>query len=142
MNSYAEGIGSPFVRALASGWTLSGIASYQTGQPYTPGVNVDLNADGNSRNDIAPGYLRNSLRLPSQISVDPRITREIGFGSARLQLIAEAFNVFNRNNVSSVNQTLYRYDAASRTLTPLSTFGNPFATSGPRIIQLAARLMF
>lgn len=142
LNSYAEGIGNQVVRALASGWTLSGIASYQTGQPYTPGVNVDLNADGNSRNDIAPGYLRNSLRLPSQISVDPRITREIGLGSTRLQLIAEAFNVFNRNNVSSVNQTLYRYDAASRTLTPLSTFGNPFATSGPRIIQLAARLMF
>ncbi len=143
LDSYAAGIGNSFLRALASGWTLSGIASYQTGQPYSPGVNVDLNADGNSRNDIAPGYRRNSLRLPTQISVDPRISREIAIlGRGRLQLIAEAFNVFNRTNISSVNQTKYRYDAATRTLTPLATFGNPFATSGPRIVQLAARLMF
>src|SRR5581483_6241988 len=56
LDNYAQHIGNSVLHALASGWTLSGIVSYQTGQPYTPTVSTDLNGDGNSANDYAPGF--------------------------------------------------------------------------------------
>ncbi|HUJ15145.1 MAG TPA: TonB-dependent receptor [Thermoanaerobaculia bacterium] len=142
LNDYAKNL-SGVSKALAEGWSISAIAFYQTGQPYSPKVNADLLNDGNPSNDIAPGFLRNSFRLPTTFEVDPRVTRDIGvFGSAKIQLIAEAFNVFNRHNVSSVNNTYYSYNATTNTLSPLSTFGVPTATAGQRIMQLAAKVTF
>jgi hypothetical protein len=131
------------MHALASGWTISGIVSYQTGQPFTPNIGTDLLNDGNPSNDIAPGFTRNSFRLPSQFSVDPRITRDIGlFGSAKIQLIAEAFNVLNKHNVNSVNRTFYSFNAATNTVTRLASFGTPLDTAGQRIVQLAGKVTF
>ena len=147
LDSYASGIQNGFVKALAGGWTISGIASYQTGQPFTPVVNADLNNDGNNRNDRAPGYDRNSFRLPNQFDVAPRITKDINlFSSLRLQLIGEAFNVFNRSNVNAVRNTLYNYDATNKKLilqsNPTTGFNTATGSVGPRIIQLAAKLTF
>jgi outer membrane receptor protein involved in Fe transport len=143
LDSYAQNLKNGVLHALFSGWTISAIASYQTGQPYTPTVNTDLNNDGNSANDIAPGFTRNSLRLPAQFSLDPRITRDIPlFGAARLQLIAEAFNLTNANNVNNVNRAYYSYNATTRVLSPLPTFNVPTSTAGQRIVQLAAKLSF
>ena len=76
LNDYAKGLTNSFAHALASGWSVSAIMYYQTGQPFTPNVNADLLGDGNPSNDIAPGFTRNSRRLPSQFSLDPRITRQ------------------------------------------------------------------
>src|SRR3954469_14134234 len=134
LDAYAQHISSGVLKALAEGWTLSGIASYQTGQPFSPTVSTDLNGDGNSANDLAPGFRRNSFRLPTQMSVDPRITRDILLPSNfRLQLIGEAFNVLNRHNVSNVNRTFYSYNATTKVFTPNATFNLPTATSGQRI---------
>ncbi len=142
LDSYAQGIQRGWLHALASGWSISGIASYQSGQPFTPIVNFDLNSDGNVSNDIAPGYRRNSERLPSQFSVDPRITKEIRFGGVGLQLIAEAFNVLNRSNVSNVNRAYYSYNSQRNELSPLTSYRFPTVSSGPRIMQLAAKVTF
>ncbi|PYQ30796.1 MAG: hypothetical protein DMF56_08325 [Acidobacteria bacterium] len=142
LDSYAQKLGAGWTHTLLSGWSISGIASYQTGQPYTPVVNADLNNDGNLSNDIAPGFRRNSLRLPSQLSIDPRITRDLAFGGVRVQLIWEAFNLLNRSNVSNVNRTYYSYNATSNTLTKSATFGIPTVSAGPRIMQLAAKVSF
>jgi hypothetical protein len=142
LDSYSQRIDTGWLRSLASGWSFSGIASYQSGQPYTPIVNSDLNNDGNAANDIAPGYRRNSLRLQSQFSLDPRVTKDIVFGGTRLQLIAEAFNLLNRNNVSNVNRTYYAYNATTNVLTYSPTFGTPSAVTGQRIVQLAAKVIF
>ena len=51
--------------------------------------------------------MRNQFRLPSIVTFDPRIARDIPIGRARLQLIWEAFNLFNRDNISSVDTTFY-----------------------------------
>jgi outer membrane receptor protein involved in Fe transport len=143
LDSYSQSMKSGLMRALASGWTISGIVSYQTGQPFTPNVNSDLNNDGNSTNDIAPGFRRNSFRYPSQFSVDPRIAKDIPLvGGTKLTLIAEAFNVLNKHNVVSENRTYFSYNATSNTLTPLVTFGTPTATAGQRIVQLAGKVTF
>jgi hypothetical protein len=143
LDSYGRALQNGVARALVSGWTISGIVSYQTGYPYSPTVSADLNGDGNPSNDLAPGFRRNSLRLPSFFSIDPRIARDIPvFGGTKLQLIAEAFNVTNRHNVSNVNRAKYGFNTTTLVLTPVSNFGVPSATSGQRIIQLAAKLMF
>ncbi|HEY8131593.1 MAG TPA: TonB-dependent receptor [Thermoanaerobaculia bacterium] len=142
LDSYTQGIGNGFLKALAEGWSISGIASYQTGQPYSALVSTDLNNDGNARNDLAPGTRRNQFRYPSQFSVDPRITRDIPLMRVHLQLIAEAFNLFNRSNVNGVLQTYYSYNAATTTLSPISSFGGATSSAGPRIMQLAAKVTF
>ena len=138
-------------RAIFGGWTISGIASWQTGQPYSAFVNTDLNNDGNARNDRAPGFARNSFRLPSQFSIDPRVTKDIGiFAGARLQLIAEAFNLFNRSNVNGVRNTYYAVATTGGvptkfTLQDIPTsnpFGLPTSSFGPRILQFAAKITF
>jgi outer membrane receptor protein involved in Fe transport len=143
LDSYAQNIKSGVWHALLSGWTISSIMSYQSGQPFTPNVNSDLNNDGNPSNDIAPGFRRNSVRLPSQFSVDPRVTRDIGiYNGTKLQLIAEAFNLTNAHNINGVNRTFYSYNATTKVLTPLSTFRTPTSTTGQRIVQLAAKVSF
>ncbi|HEX8617038.1 MAG TPA: TonB-dependent receptor [Thermoanaerobaculia bacterium] len=130
---------------LLGGWSLSGIAAYQTGQPYTAIVSTDLNNDGNTRNDRAPGFGRNSFRLPSTFSVDPRIAKSIPVaGVMQVQLIAEAFNVFNRSNVNAVRNTYYGFQNGQLVpqTNPNTGFGSPTTSAGPRIVQLAAKLTF
>ena len=125
---------------LAGGWTFAAIFTAQSGQPYSAYVSNDINLDQNARNDIAPGTARNQYRLPSQISFDPRVARDIPAGRAKLQLIWEAFNLFNRDNISGVRNTLY--NVSGTTLTTLTNFQQPTLSSGPRIMQLALKLRF
>jgi outer membrane receptor protein involved in Fe transport len=130
-----------FARGLVQNWSFSAILTAQSGQPYTARVGAaDLNGDGNTRNDIAPGTVRNEFRLPSIVSFDPRIARDVRIGAARLQLIWEAFNLFNRDNISGVEATYY--SVAGTTLTRGTLFGRPTATAGERIMQLAAKITF
>ena len=132
---------SGFTRALVGGWSFSGILTAQSGQPYTARVGaVDLNGDGNTRNDIAPGTRRNQFRLDSVVTFDPRIAREIPIGAARIHLIWEAFNLFNRDNITGVDTTFY--SATGLTLTPSTTFGRPLVSAGERIMQLALKVTF
>ncbi len=125
---------------LLDNWTFSVIFTAQSGQPYSAYVSADINRDGNNRNDIAPGTGRNEFRLPAQVSLDPRIARDIPIRQARLQLIFEAFNLLNRDNISSVRTGLY--SSTGTTLTRTTNFQEPLTTSGPRIIQLAAKVLF
>ena len=129
-------------RAVFGGWSLSGIVTVASGQHYSPTLTplTDLNGDGNNRNDRAPGFGRNSLDYPTIFTVDPRVTKDVPLGPVTVQLIAEAFNIFNRSNVVGVTQTYYR--VAGTTLTPVSTFGFPTASAGPRIVQLAVNVIF
>jgi hypothetical protein len=126
--------------ALTSGWTLAAIFTAQSGQPYSAYVSNDINLDQNARNDIAPATTRNQYRLPSQVTFDPRIARDIPVRKVTLQLIWEAFNLFNRDNISAVRNTLY--NVTGTTLTTLTNFQQPTVSAGPRIMQLAVKLRF
>ena len=145
---YFENMKSAVAHALLSGWSLSAIVSYQSGQPYTPVVNGDLNNDGNRSNDRVPGVARNSLRFPSLTSIDPRLTREIKlFGAARLQLIAEAFNVTNRSDVTRLRNTAYNLTGGKLVAVApypgaVAGYQSPSADLGPRTYQFAAKFLF
>ena len=46
----------------------------------------------------------------------------------------------NADDINSVNTTLY--GVSGTTLTPNASFGQPLATAGQRIIQLALKVVF
>ena len=136
------------LRAVANGWEFSTIANIQSGRPYTAvigGSSPDLNNDGNLRNDRTPGSGRNAWRGPNFMTDDVRLSRFFPLGTerVRLQIIAEAFNVANRVNFVSVRNSQYSFN--NKVFTPLSTFLTPApgsATGDPRILQLAAKVVF
>jgi hypothetical protein len=150
-----------FAKLAATGWEISGIISAQSGQPYSAFLNSDLNNDGNRNNERVPGSSRDTYRLPSIFSVDPRVTRNVVVTERlNVKFIAEAFNVFNRQNITGVRTTLYNVATANalasnpcpglaagaRCLVPQTNgstaFGLPTNDLGPRILQLAVKFVF
>lgn len=142
-------------KAILSGWEFSGILAVQSGLPYSGLVNFDLNNDGNPFTDRTPGQPRNTFYLPTTVSLDPRVTRNIRFTErVQLKLICEAFNVLNRANSTDARTTQFSRSTSSAVcgiagtpcLVPQNTgstaFGTPTATPGPRILQFALKLLF
>ncbi|HXG94945.1 MAG TPA: TonB-dependent receptor [Blastocatellia bacterium] len=145
VGDYARNIENHALRAVLSGWSFSGIITAEDGRPYTAKVGNDLNNDGNRFTDRVPGFGRNTFIGPGFFSVDPRLTRDITLHErVRLQLIAEAFNAFNRPNFTNVNTTFYNLVGTfpNNSLVAIRNFGQPTATTDPRIIQLAAKIIF
>jgi len=152
--NYAKGLRSA-PKAILGGWELSGILTTQSGLPYSGLVNFDLNNDGNSATDRTPGLGRNTFYLPTTVSLDPRVTRNVHVTErVRLQFIGEAFNALNHANISGVRTTQFSRSASTTVCgiagTPClvpqnigaAAFGTPTATSGPRIMQLAVKFLF
>jgi outer membrane receptor protein involved in Fe transport len=143
------------LRALLSDYLFTGILTAQSGFAYSAGVAGDPNRDGNTANDRAPGTVRNQFSTPASWQVDMRVGRAIKFGErARVTLFAEAFNLFNRPNVQSVNRNLYNFSTTGGgRLTPTTNFGTPsgfisgspsftFNSSYNREMQLGIRFDF
>jgi len=131
-----------FRGGLLGGWSLSWIATWQTGQPYSKVVTNDLNRDGNTRNDIVPGS-RDSQRLPDIYNVDLRLAKRIPLTrGANLELIAEAFNLFDRDNITAQRNVFYNFDVTNTLLIPQTNFGQDLAAADNRIVQLAAKITF
>jgi hypothetical protein len=91
--------------------------------------------------------VRNQFRTPAIYQFDARLTRSIRLGEKfRVRLIAEAFNLFNRANVATVNNTYFAYSGgAAGTLSfpsPVSAFGTPrtFGVAGVPAPRLSRRL--
>jgi outer membrane receptor protein involved in Fe transport len=136
-----------FATELLSGWTFSGIITLQSGFAYSAMITGDANRDGNPSTDRVPGTARNGFTTPSIYVFDTRVTKSFSFGeNYQLSFIAEAFNLFNRSNLATVNTG--RYGLASSSATTLTNpavstpFGGPRTFLGERQIQLAARFRF
>jgi hypothetical protein len=145
LGGYAGKVSNAWARTLLTGWTISGILSAQSGSPYSAFVGADLNNDSNRFTDRVPGFGRNTFVGPDFVSLDPRITREFRFREyARLQLIAEGFNILNRANFNNVRNTLYNVTGSfpNQKLATAPGFGQPQGTFNPRIMQLAAKIIF
>ena len=136
---------------------VSAIMTFATGRPFTALAGVDLNGDGNggafppdrarrTPADITTSVGRNSERLPSQFTVDARLSRKFRLGGeVYLEPIVEVFNLFNRTNYSDVNNIFGTgafpgspaKDAQGRV-----TYGTFTQAQPPRQFQLAAKLSF
>lgn len=137
--AYGNGL-NPAARALLGDWQISLIGEAASGLPYTVRVGQDVNNDGNPRNDRAPGFGRNTGKLPGFATLDTRVSKYIRMGTERLrlQLIGEAFNLTNRTNVTGVQTGLYNFNAGTFTRAANYLFAS--STAAPRTLQLALRL--
>jgi hypothetical protein len=152
--AYAKTLENRVARALLDGWLVSGIVTAHSAPAYSALVGFDLNNDTNARTDRVPGVGRNTFRGFNFVSADLRLTREIRFGEqVKLHLIAEAFNLLNRANfrtislggaLPSVNAIQFTAGTGAHAgkLVRRPDFGTPNETFDPRIIQLAAKIVF
>jgi hypothetical protein len=93
------GADHPVLARILNDWKFSGIFSAGSGRPLSGRIVGDANRDGNDLNDRLPGARRNSFTGPDYISGEARLTRRFYLTERwRLEAMAEAFNVFNRNN--------------------------------------------
>lgn len=176
-----------FVGKLLGGWQASGIATYQTGLPFTPTVsafdpsgiglipppttvarpNVLCNPNQGAprtteqwfntscfqvtpiANPVAdnnfPSGGRGIVFGPSTKRVDFTMAKNLRFSERfRLQLRAEAFNVFNFTNPRGLSTVVW-----NATTQPVSQGGNGSSTFGrvtsfrdPRVMQFGIKLYF
>lgn len=134
-------------RAFLSNWTLSGIMTLQSGFAYSALISGDANRDGNTATDRVPGTKRNQFTTPSVYIFDARVTKSFIFGERyNLSLIGEAFNLFNRSNIATVNTGRYGIANSSATAltnpAPTAPFGAARTFLGERQMQLAIRFKF
>jgi hypothetical protein len=140
---------------VVDGFQISGILALVDGRPYSGGISGSPSIPGLS--GVTSGVLgvggstrfpavgRNIFTGPGANSVDLRLSRAIKLGErARWLLVAEAFNVANRYEISSIVTAQYSFSGTI--LFPQSTFqtrsGSGTNLFGARQIQLGTRITF
>jgi hypothetical protein len=133
---------------ILSGFAVTPIFRANSGRPFNLLTGADINGDRHSTSDRPPFAGRNTGRGPNFWTFDLRIARRIGLRSERryVELTFEAFNLFNRLNFASVNNTVGTiappFDLKGREdRRPSQPLGFTSAFD-PRRIQLGFRLNF
>jgi outer membrane receptor protein involved in Fe transport len=115
---------------LPLGFQLSGIFYYRSATPYTAYEGTDVNLDG-LLDDYVGDENRNSRRGFDQSYLNARLSKYVNIDRLRLQLFAEMFNVFNKNNFTNIEDDIRS-----------AIFGMPLSAGDPRLIQFGVRLDF
>jgi len=139
-------------------WKVSSVVNYGSGRPFSATVEGDPNQDGNDLNDRLPGYSRNGFTGPDYATADLRVTRSLRIRERyKLNLVAESFNLFNRDNqrvditsngmVTSASTFVQDYVSANVAPYPgyyqlPTNFMKPNAAYAPRQVQLSVKLIF
>jgi hypothetical protein len=165
----SHGVASYF----ANGWSIKPLIQAQSGLPYSATVSGSTPQQCNIVGCLAPSsatstglqgtsvtYLptlgRNTFKYPRDINIDTRVQKDFRLHeSYTLQIIAEAFNLANHQNVTTINSGAYTLASTNgtgtnqptATLTPVTSFGTVSATNStyafaPRQFQFALRLQF
>src|SRR6266496_2459396 len=83
------------------------------------------------------GFARNTIRTPRFINFDLRALKYFPMGERRrLDLVVEAFNLFNHPNVLRVNSVF------GSGVTPFPTFGMPTSFAAPRQVRFSIDFEF
>jgi outer membrane receptor protein involved in Fe transport len=160
---------SGWLNYLVGGWEVAPIYQAQNGLPYS------LVTSGNAPGGLSSGVNgsngrkglddvgRNSFRLPRTQVMDLRLSKRIPITEKyKVELIGEAFNLFNHVNVTSANNTGYIVSTtgsvtnangtfACSSAAPCLSFNQPFGTVTnansnfaytSRQIQLGVRFLF
>jgi outer membrane receptor protein involved in Fe transport len=146
------------LKKIFNDWRLSGVFTAGSGRPVNGRIVGDANQDGNSSNDRLPGFRRNFFTGPNYITTDLRIARRFPLGDRfRLEVLFEAFNLMNRENLRvdlndngflntaghfvKIDKTIgfshfpAHYRLSSRFLTPTNAYA-------PRQVQIGLRVTF
>ena len=127
-------------------------------QCYVAGC-LEANSTGLGGTGIAyiPAVGRNTFNYPRTINVDARVQKDFRFAEKyNLELIGEAFNLANHQNITGLNNTGYVLSTVppttgnappASTLTYQGTFGTVTSANSNNVyqtrqIQLAARVTF
>jgi len=139
-------------------WKISSVVNYGSGRPVNATVSGDPNQDGNDLNDRLPGYTRNAFTGPDYATADLRLVRRIRLTERyKLNLQAESFNLFNRDNqrvaitsngmiatASAFNQMSVNAGVAPYPgyYSLPNNFMRPNAAYAPRQIQLSLKFIY
>ncbi len=154
-------------RAIFNGWTIAPIVNAFSGARYTGNVSGTMspvNNFGFPAGTVTPGggvngsggstrfalVPRNFFKQPASWYVDFRLSRRFTIKeNLKFELLAEAFNLFNRTEVTNVNATIYSIPANGNNLTfsgGATGFGTTTGADSTlfreRQVQLAARFEF
>ncbi|HTH53986.1 MAG TPA: TonB-dependent receptor [Edaphobacter sp.] len=157
------------LKYLTNGWSLKPYFQIQSGLPYSLTVSGTVpnqcyvagcfEANGSGLGGTGVSYIPqvgiNTFRRPRTINLDMRAQKDFRFAEKySLQLVGEAFNLANHQNVTGVNSTGYILNtsqtnptAPTSMLNYQSTFGTVTASNSNnayqvRQVQLALRLVF
>jgi Carboxypeptidase regulatory-like domain len=146
-------LNSKLATALLDNWGIAPIVQYYTGLPYS--ANVTGNLGGGTANGIngsnganrLPISDRNSFTGPNVWNVDLRLSRRFTLKEGMtVEVLGEAFNLFNRFQVTGINATMYQITGTTLTVPAINNFGMPTEAGGTlyreRQIQLGARFQF
>jgi hypothetical protein len=150
--------GQEFLGHIFNNWKISSVVTYGSGRPFSATAAGDPNQDGNDLNDRLPGYSRNAFTGPDYATTDLRLTKTLRFGERyRLNLMAESFNLLNRDNqrvtITSngmVNSaTTFVTNSVTANIAPYpgyyqlpGNFMKPTAAYSPRQVQLSVKFIF
>ncbi len=150
--------GQEFLGRLFNDWRFSTVVNYGSGRPVNATVSGDPNQDGNDLNDRLPGYVRNAFTGPDYSTTDLRVTRVIRFRERyKLNLVAESFNLFNRDNqrvaITSngmiASASSFVQDSVTANVAPYpgyyrlpNNFMKPNAAYAPRNIQFGLKFIY
>jgi TonB-dependent receptor-like protein/carboxypeptidase family protein len=110
-----------------TGFVVGGNLQYFSGKPWAASALVTLPQQENLRVLIEP---RGSRRLSSQTLLDLRVSRTLGFGQGRVELLLDVLNL--------LNDTAEEALASDNRFSP--TFGLPTTFVDPRRAMLSVRL--
>ncbi|MGH9971504.1 MAG: carboxypeptidase regulatory-like domain-containing protein [Pyrinomonadaceae bacterium] len=171
-------------KAILNGWTIAPIFNAFSGQRFTATVSGTVSPGGSgtsvppgagSNFGLAPGTTtpgggvngsggatrfalvpRNFFKQPNIWYLDLRLSRRFGITEGtKLELLAEAFNLFNRTQVTSVNSSIYSICSTGTAANPCPQLNFNSGASGfgsvtgadstlfrERQVQLAVRFEF
>ena len=124
--------------ALLSHIEVAPILTVESGRPVNPLTGIDSNHSNAFPLASRPfGFGRNSLSTPMLANIDLRVLKYFPFGkSSRLDLVSEAFNLFNRSNVTLIDPVFGPGAVAQ------PGFLRPLAGAGARRIQFSLDFEF
>jgi hypothetical protein len=150
--------GQKVLAAMFDHWKISGITTFGSGRPANATVSGDPNQDGNTSNDRLSGYGRNAFVGPDYATMDLKLGRTLNLGGhCHLELTADSFNLFNRDNQRFQIDDEGYYNLAGQFIKYTQSLGGtyypayyqqptslmkPTNSFAPRQIQLSVRLSF